>query len=316
MPESDKIAGDISPKKNKKSKKKIIFVVLGAVLIVLIFTLVIFGVGIYKYNWRNRVTEVVVSIIPYPAAIVNSVHFVTVKEFTDELKSIEKYYKEIQGIDFTQEENKNKFREKQKEILDLLIENEIVKEQAKKYKLKITTSEVEEEYKRIVEISGGEEQFPQTLKTYYNWTPEEFKQRVKILLLKKKLKEAVAKDDEINKTAKEKAEGILKDLRGGADFVELAKNFSDDGSAINGGDLGFFPRGSGLSSEVEDATFALEEGQISDIVKDKQGYNIIKLEDKKDDQVHIRLILIHPVDFQKWLNEKINEAKILRFLAK
>lgn len=303
-------------KKISRSKRKIILIVAAAVLIVLIITLTVFGIGIYKYNWQNRATKVMTSIVPYPAAIVNWTHFVTVAEFRSEVDSILNYYRQIQNIDFTKEENKEMLKNIQKQTLDSLIENEILKEQTRKYKLKVTSQEVDEEYNKIVETSGGEEQFLQTLKTYYNWTPQEFKQKVKIQLLKNKLEEAVAKDDEVNKEARDKIEGILRDLKAGASFAELAKEFSEDGSAVNGGDLGFTSRGSGLPSEFEEAAFALEEGQLSDVVKTKLGYHIIKLEEKKDDQVHVRHILIHPVDFQKWLSEKIAQAKIFRFLAK
>jgi parvulin-like peptidyl-prolyl isomerase len=303
-------------KKISRSKRKIILIVAAAVLIVLIITLTVFGMGIYKYNWQNRAIKIMTSVVPYPAAIVNWTHFVTVAEFRSEVDSILNYYKQIQKFDFTKEENKEMLKNIQKQTLDSLIENEILKEQAKKYKLKVTSQEIDEEYNKIVETSGGEEQFLQTLKSYYKWTPQEFKQKVKIQLLKEKLEEAVAKDDEINRQARDKIEGILRDLKAGASFTELAKEFSEDGSAVNGGDLGFFSRGSGLPSEFEEAAFALEEDQLSDIVKTKLGYHIIKLEEKKDDQVHVRHILIKPKDFQKWLSEEITQAKVFRFLAK
>ncbi len=313
MSDSKKNANDVSLKKVKKSKKNFFLIIAGTVIIGIILILVVFGVGIYRYNWQNRPTQIVTSIIPYPAAIVNWSHFITVNEFTDEVESIVNYRrKSPNNIDLT-DEYKN---ELSKQVLDLMIENEIVKEQAKKYNLKVTSSEIYEEYNKTAEENGGEQEFKNSLKDYYNWTPEKYKEIIEIILLKEKLEEAIAKDDEMNKGAKEKAEGVLKDLEGGADFVGLAKNFSDDGSAVNGGDLGFTPKDSGLPSELEDAAFSLEEGQISKIIKTKFGYNIIKLEEKKDDQVHIRLILIHPVDFQNWLSEKKSQAKIFRFLAK
>jgi peptidyl-prolyl cis-trans isomerase C len=90
-----------------------------------------------------------------------------------------------------------------------------------------------------------------------------------------------ADPNEAKAVAKAKAEDLLKQIKEGADFAELAKAHSNCPSAPNGGDLGFFPRGE-TTPAFENVAFELEIGQISDVVETEYGYHIIKTTDHKD----------------------------------
>jgi peptidyl-prolyl cis-trans isomerase C len=80
----------------------------------------------------------------------------------------------------------------------------------------------------------------------------------------------------------DEAKAIIEELKAGGDFAAIAKEKSKDpGSGPNGGDLGYFPKGS-MVQEFETAAFALEPGKFTETpVKSQFGYHIIKLEDRR-----------------------------------
>lgn len=85
-------------------------------------------------------------------------------------------------------------------------------------------------------------------------------------------------DAHIVEAAQEKANTLLEAIKKGAKFDDVAKKNSDGPSAAQGGDLGYFKRGT-LAKELEDKTFAMKPGDISDVIRTKQGFVILKATD-------------------------------------
>lgn len=86
---------------------------------------------------------------------------------------------------------------------------------------------------------------------------------------------ATATPEQID-TAKQKAEGILEQLKKGAKFEELAEKNSNGPTAAQGGDLGYFRRGT-LSKELENKAFAMKKGETTDVIQTRQGFVILKV---------------------------------------
>ena len=91
--------------------------------------------------------------------------------------------------------------------------------------------------------------------------------------------------DEAKQAAKAKTESLLKEIKNGADFAELAAaNSTDPGSKDKGGDLGWFGKGK-MVEAFENAAFALKPGETSEVVETPYGYHIIQVLDKREAKV-------------------------------
>jgi peptidyl-prolyl cis-trans isomerase SurA len=94
------------------------------------------------------------------------------------------------------------------------------------------------------------------------------------------------------KRVKDFAKKLIDSLRNGADFTTFAARYSQHSTASSGGDLGGpYPRGT-FVPEFEAAAFKLKPGEISDVVQTEQGYHIIKLLDRKGEEIRLAQILL------------------------
>ena len=82
-------------------------------------------------------------------------------------------------------------------------------------------------------------------------------------------------------TAQAKAKDLLAQIRKGAKFEDVAKKDSDGPTAAQGGDLGEFKRGA-LAKALEDRTFVMKPGEVSDVIRTKQGFVILKVAEHHD----------------------------------
>lgn len=257
----------------------------------------------------------------------------------------------VDGEKITQEElNETLVQAYGKNTLETMIDNKIVALEVKKEKISVSKEEIDEEFKTFVENAGGEDAFKAAMEQQ-GITEKLFKEDIKQYLSIRKLMEPRIKitDEEIeaffeeNKAAfgtaeevearhilvedEKTAKEIAEKLKDGGDFAELAKeNSKDPGSAANGGELGFFPRGT-MVPEFEEAAFSLKVDEISDIVKTDNGYHIIQVTDKKeakeatlkDSKEKIKEKLFEDklqTEYPAWLTEAKEDYKIENTLTK
>jgi peptidyl-prolyl cis-trans isomerase C len=155
-------------------------------------------------------------------------------------------------------------------------------------------------YEKLVELEGGVAEINEAnALAYYNENKEMFSKPEQVKASHILIKVAPSATPEEKAAAREKAEKLLKEIKEGADFAELAKANSDCVSKTEGGNLGFFERGK-MVKEFEDAAFAMQPGEISDIVETQFGYHIIKVTNR---------VAAHVISFEEIKSELINGLK-------
>lgn len=190
-------------------------------------------------------------------------------------------------------------------IIEKIIMERIVEKESKALNIEVTQEEIDAELNSYTVAMNGEEDFNKFLESN-NMTKEFFIENLRKEILLEKHKEYIMKDLEVTEKETEKyfeeyeedlvvvkashilvkteeeGKAILERLNSGEDFAKVAEEASiDQASATQGGDLGYFAKGQ-MIAEFENAAFALNVGEVSDLVKTEVGYHIIKLADKKD----------------------------------
>lgn len=164
-------------------------------------------------------------------------------------------------------------------------------------------SEFEEEIKRQVgwdklveqQIAGQYEVTEEEALAHFNKYPENFS-TMELVKVSHILIQPIDETDPNSKAeAKASIEALLKQVKEGTDFAELAMDNSEDASGVNGGSLGYIKRGD-MEMPFEKAAFSLPAGQVSDVLETSRGYHILKVIDHREsqnatfDQVKVQLI--------------------------
>jgi peptidyl-prolyl cis-trans isomerase C len=122
------------------------------------------------------------------------------------------------------------------------------------------------------------------VRDFYDKNPDKFTQdeavRASHILIRV---EPNATDAEKAK-ARARAEDLAKQAKAGADFGDLARKHSADGSAAMGGDLNFLVPGQTVAP-FDKAVFSMKPGEISDVVETEFGFHVIKVTEKRDASV-------------------------------
>ncbi len=134
----------------------------------------------------------------------------------------------------------------------------------------------------LSQVPGGPPQVTGAdVQRYYNQHQQQFQVPERVQVRHILIKIPAKADAKTVADAQAKAEDILKQLHGGANFAELAKKYSDDpGSKAQGGELGYIQHGATVP-EFDRTAFSLQPGQLSGVIRTQFGFHVLQVEDKQ-----------------------------------
>jgi parvulin-like peptidyl-prolyl isomerase len=256
------------------------------------------------------------------AALVNS-QPIGQEEYEKQVAQVEAFFAQ-EGLDPESEEGRERLAQARRQVLEQMIDQELIRQAAVEMGVSISEAELESSIQDIIEQSGGQDQFNQSLQGM-DTTYEDFRQ----MLLDQLLSEAVysAVTASISPVAeqvharhillptRERAEEVLARLQAGEDFSYLAREYSEDiSSRESGGDVGFFPRGV-MPPEVEEVAFSLEVGETSEIVETQFGFHIVQVLEREEREIAVEVFEnLRQQAFMQWLQDQREAATVERFV--
>jgi parvulin-like peptidyl-prolyl isomerase len=310
-----------------KDKKIKIQTVIGAFLSIILMYILLVGALIYFLPvTQNSIIKKTVTIIPYPAVIINTSNIITIRKLQSQLNSARKFYENQDfsqiglRVDFGTEDGKKRLSIKEKNILDKLIDDTVIEIEAGKRGINIDQEIIDQEVDRKLKEYGTGEYLKDNLENFYGWDLDDFKEKiVKPDLYQEKLFKKIKEQELSYEEAREKIQKAKEDLEKNSNFSQTAKEYSQGESAQNGGSLGWFSANQMLP-EVAQIIFALGKNERSDIIESSIGFHIIQVEDQRvqNDEAMLKIsqIFVPAKSFSQWLDEKKENYKIMILMQK
>lgn len=271
------------PEKIRANKKMFLYGFGGLLTLALIIVLATTIVRVYKYAATDAFTVGVARALRLPAMKVNGER-VLFSEYADDLKAIAKmkaYDVQSGGpsASMTDEVMSD-------QVLWRLANNILVGKMASEYGVMIEEKDINTIKEQILKQFKTAAEADKELNDRYGWNLEMYTNKViRPYILHGKLSEKIGTDQNAREEVRAQAQKVLDEIKAGADFAEMAGKYGSDGTAANGGDLGWFAKGD-MVPEFENAAFALKKGELSPVlVETEYGYHIIKTDDKKTEKV-------------------------------
>lgn len=306
------------------------------ILVIILVVALLVSVGLWYRSGIQKVsalsqspfTMMTARVFRMPIAWVNG-HKIQYTSYVEELRATQLFFE----TDTSGQLSPLNEREMRDYVLVRLLINNLTAEVAREYDVELGKDELQEMVNtQLIQNFESQEKAEESIRQRYGWSVEEFVEHIIVpteverKLVKTYLNSIGYPVD--RETARARAQSILDRIKNGESFEALASEFTQDGTAANGGDLGWFVRGM-IGPEFEEKAFSLQKGELaSELVETEAGFYIMRVEDtrlgddpgadRKREEVRARNIFIR-VDkndakpFAEYMNNRLlgSEVKVV-----
>jgi len=297
-----------SPSPTEHSSKGLSFPL--RIVFSLVGVCILVTVAVYKLPIDNPFVRTVVSLIPYPAVLVNRTT-ISMNDYVIEREALMHYLQSTEVKELPSQ------AVLEQAILDALVNKSVVRLLADEAGVKIDQSRVDRFYEEVIKNNDSEEGLARELSETFGWSEGEFKKRiVESLVLAQQMNEQVLKDDTIQAPARLRIEEARARLEKGEEFLLVAKEVNAGVTPPVESDLGVH-----MLSELPPEWSVLKDLQIgsyTDIIDLPQGFAIFsvseRLEKKEGTQVHLLGIMTPKTTLEELVQQFLDTAHVKYFV--
>lgn len=275
------VAPKVKSKKEQDNMKMFLFGLLGLVVVAVV---VAGGVGIYRVYAKaatDNFTVTVAKVLRLPAMKVDGER-VLYSDYVDYLMAVKK------SADLDAQGGKPALTPEQltDRVLVWLSDRVLVSKAAQTFGIKVEQKDLDDAKAQIMQNFKDKATADTEISKRYGWNLDTYMQKIiSTMVLQNKLNDKVSLDQKAREDIRNQAQKVLDQIKAGAKFEDMAKQYGQDGTAAAGGDLGWFAKGD-MVPQFETAAFALKKGELSPVlVETEYGYHIIRVNDIKTEKV-------------------------------
>ena len=298
------------------SKHKVVMITTSLFIVAVLSFFSYCVIALYKLQSTSTFIYRVTQVIPFPVAREGS-HFIAYENYLFELRHYMHYYENEQKLSFKSESGKQQLESYKQRALNKVDDDARVKELAKQKNISVSDAEVDEQIelsRQQNRLGGSTRVFEDVIKEYYGWTLNDFRRSLRAQLLEQKVTAALDID------GTNKAISIVGQLKGGANFADIAKEQSDDpDTKANGGELGVVDvSNTAASPQTIHTLFNLPAGGVSDPIVISYGtgfaYEILKNIDGTAEKTKAAHIIVKLADMSTYLNDLKEKHPTRRYI--
>ncbi len=297
--------------KKYEPNKKIYFFVIAIVSILSLILLIDFFIRktIYLKNPEKGFLYTYASIRNIPAISIYG-NNISYTDFENILNKNIYFYNKVYDIDKMPSDQYIKDTIERKLTVDTIIKN-----LSNTYNIKVTDREIYDETKKYIDEFGSEEKLNSNLNNYYGVNIQFFQDNyIKPYILKNKINVFIKTDEKINKDKYKKIKDIYNKIKDD-NFLAIAKLYNNDSRLQeSGGILDWIDQKTLQSDFPSIADSNIKTNYVSNILRNEDGYYIIKILDTQNEKVKIAMIKVKSMDLSEYLQKQYNNIKIREYI--